>query len=139
MTVFWVAIGGAIGAVTRYGVGVALKRFTSDAAWATLTVNLLGSFAIGLLWTAAANKIPENQRLFLFTGVIGAFTTFSTFNLDAWRYVSEGKYMSAVGYLALSVLGGLSLVVAGCWLGERMVGSSLEPIPFEIEAPLDDE
>jgi fluoride exporter len=107
----WVAAGGALGAASRYGVNIAGARILgTDFPWATLIVNIVGCFAMGLILSASSRRpeISENARLFLATGILGGFTTFSAFAADFARMV-EGKEMGmSVVYVAASV--GVSLV-----------------------------
>ncbi len=95
LKIFSVAIGGALGSVARYLVNIAFVRDLSDAAksplgnfpFATFTVNILGSFLIGLIFVLINNRIPgnENLKLFILVGFLGAFTTFRPSN---WKYGS---------------------------------------------------
>jgi len=116
MNALLVALGGALGAVLRYSTGLALPRPDATAfPWATLGVNLAGSLAIGLLAPVLARH--DAARLLLITGVLGGFTTFSAFSLDALTLVQAGRPGLAALYIAGSVLGGLAL----CALGWRIV------------------
>lgn len=114
-----VAIGGATGALCRYmSAGLMLRLFGSGFPYGTLFVNVLGSFVMGLLIEAMALKwspSPE-MRVFLITGFLGAFTTFSTFSLDVALQIERGAYMAAASYIMLSVIlsiGGLFAGLAG--------------------------
>jgi CrcB protein len=114
-----VALGGAIGALLRYGVGLWLNR--GDLPWGTFAVNLLGSFLIGCIvfWSARQNW-PQNAVLFAVTGVLGGFTTFSAFSLENLQLVQSGRPGLALLYgLASPALG---LVMA--YLGSIVVSSS---------------
>lgn len=107
-----VALGGALGSVARYGVGVAAARLLGLAfPWGTLIVNAVGGFAMGVL---AARIGPENEqlRLLLGVGVLGGFTTFSAFSLEAVRLLQQGSG-SALAYVAASLV----LAVGACWAG----------------------
>ena len=115
-----VALGGALGAWLRYMVGLAWARSigaTSAAAfpWATLTVNLLGSLAMGLLtgWLAGSGQGSESWRLLLGVGVLGGFTTFSAFSLDVVSLAQRGAIGPAILYGAISVVGSIAGLVAG--------------------------
>ena len=115
-----VALGGALGAWLRYVVGLAWARSigaTSAAAfpWATLTVNLLGSLAMGLLtgWLAGSGQGSESWRLLLGVGVLGGFTTFSAFSLDVVSLAQRGAIGTAILYGAISVVGSIAGLVAG--------------------------
>ncbi len=123
-----VGLGGAIGAVLRYQVGKIMDApaAASSFPWATLTVNVLGSLVMGLLlgWLARgdpANVGAEPVRLLLGVGVLGGFTTFSTFSLEMMVMVERGQPALAMFYATFSIVAGL----AGLYLGlalARMLG-----------------
>ncbi len=112
----WVALGGAAGSVLRYGVGGAVQRW-SGSGWplGTLAVNIAGSFIIG--WLAqlilARGIMPPQARLFVMAGLLGGFTTFSTFSLETLRLIQQGGWAPAAANIALSVVGGLIAAWAG--------------------------
>jgi len=105
ITLVYVALGGAIGAVLRYLTGLAVAF-----PFGTLSVNVLGSFLIGLLWIWLADRTVLMP--FLMVGVLGGFTTFSAFSLDTVRLVESGAIMSAAFYVLASV----TLSVLACFL-----------------------
>lgn len=107
-----VAIGGAVGSMARYGVGVAAARLLGLAfPWGTLIVNAAGGLAMGVL---AARVGPESEslRLLLGVGVLGGFTTFSAFSLETVRLMQQAPGLAML-YVAASVL----LAVGACWAG----------------------
>lgn len=113
-----VALGGAIGAACRYLVGVGMMRLMGPADFplAILTVNIIGSFLMGVFVVAAAQKGLTHMSPFVMTGVLGGFTTFSAFSLEAITLMERGQIAAAGAYVALSVglsLGGLML---GLWI-----------------------
>jgi CrcB protein len=119
MMVLWVALGGAIGAVARYLVGVqALRLFGPAFPWGTLIVNIAGSFAMGVIIAMFAHKLQASQEVrgFLTTGVLGGFTTFSAFSLD-FAVLAERKAVAAAGLYVLGSVG-LSILAlfAGMWI-----------------------
>lgn len=119
MTILWVALGGAIGSAGRYSVNVWSGRmFGTEFPWHTLTVNILGCFAMGLLIAAMALKldVSNDVRAFLTTGILGGFTTFSAFSLDFALLVERKSYGLAGAYAAGSVVLSLSAVFAGLYL-----------------------
>lgn len=121
-----VAAGGAVGALLRWGVGLAglelARRLPEPARWwplGTLAANALGCLAIGLLvgifehrWAAASA-----WRAFLVIGLLGGFTTFSSYALEATQMLQDGRPGHALAYLLGSTLGGVLLVAAGWALG----------------------
>lgn len=114
----WVAVGGALGSVSRYAVGqwIPLRTFP----WATLTVNIIGSFLIGLLWSYFNDKWGANSsmKLLLMTGFCGGFTTFSALALENLELVHQGRYTTAILYIMLSLIAGLLAVALGWWIGQ---------------------
>lgn len=112
-----VALGGGAGAWLRFVAGRLLG--TAAFPWATLGVNLLGSFAMGLLagWLARYGTFGESWRLLLGVGLLGGFTTFSAFSLEMVQLIQRGAVAQAGLYAAASVLGG----IAGLFLGLAMM------------------
>lgn len=117
-TLLLVSLGGAIGAALRFLSGVAVMRLTGPAEFpvAIITVNVLGSFLMGVFVVAAAHKGLTHLSPFVMTGLLGGFTTFSAFSLESVTLIERGDYGAAGLYVALSV--GLSIVglMAGLWL-----------------------
>ncbi len=111
----WVVAGAALGASARYLLGGWVARLLeSPFPWGTLAVNLLGCLAIGLLWGLGERVLwAPGFRVFLFVGVLGSFTTFSSFGLEALQLLRDGEFARAAGYVLGSNLGGLALVWAG--------------------------
>lgn len=111
-----VFIGAGIGGALRHGVNVgAAKLFGFGFPFGTLIVNVVGSFAMGLLagFFAYRAGIPQHVRLFLTTGILGGFTTFSSFSLDAALLVERHSFGLAAGYVVGSVAAGLSALFLG--------------------------
>ncbi len=108
-------IGGALGAGGRYGVGLALSAWLGTVfPWGTLAVNLIGGLAIGILaGILARGGDTELFRLLLGVGVLGGFTTFSAFSLDIVALIERGHAVSALGYVAVSVVGTVALTAVG--------------------------
>ena len=112
----WVTIGGAAGSVLRYGTTIAVQRWTQSSwPWATFAVNILGSFLIGWLayMVVGRGAISVQTRLIVMVGLLGGFTTFSTFSLDTLRLIQEGGWRAAAANAVLSVAGGLIAAWAG--------------------------
>ena len=121
-SVVWAAVacGGALGAIARFGVSkAALHWLGPNFPWGTLTVNLIGSFAMGalIIWLARHEPHSPALRAFLAVGVLGAFTTFSTFALDAMVLIERKAHLAAGGYVAASV----ALSILGLALGMMIV------------------
>lgn len=122
MNTLWIGLGGAIGSIARYHLGEWLNRTDRPMPWGTLAVNLVGSLLIALLLQLALrhDAITPTMRLALATGVLGGFTTYSTFNQDTLRLAHEGAWATAAAYVALTVLGGLAAGVAGWSIGRAL-------------------
>lgn len=108
-----VAIGGGVGAALRYGVQQVISKTLLASYWATIIVNLLGSFFLGAASQAAIEQ--WNVFSFLTIGVLGAFTTFSTFSFDFVKLIDDKQWLKAVIYSVANLIGGLTLFWIG-WL-----------------------
>ena len=118
MSFIWVMIGGGLGAGLRYAISIGIQTNTSSTfPFGTLTANLLGCLAIGLLSAFFAQTESETLRLTLIVGVLGGFTTFSSFGLETVTLVQEGRLGEAAAYVLLSNIGGLLGVFVGLKLG----------------------
>lgn len=110
----WVALGGALGAVGRYLVGLSLKT-ASGFPWATMSVNILGSLLMGLVigWLSRQNGGSDALRLFVAVGILGGFTTFSAFSMDLFTLLERRDIAATTLYLGGSLLGGLVAFIIG--------------------------
>ena len=116
-----VAIGGALGALLRYHVGRGMTAWLGPQTimgfpWATLTVNVIGSLAMGILagWLARHGDLGSEQlRLFVGVGLLGGFTTFSAFSLEMMVLIERGDSALALGYSLISVLAGVTALYIG--------------------------
>lgn len=122
-TISLVALGGAIGAACRFLVGVGVLRLFGVAEFplAIITVNVVGSFLMGVFVVAAAQKGLTHLSPFVMTGVLGGFTTFSAFSLETVTLIERGQIAAAGAYVSLSVglsIGGLML---GLWIARGVL------------------
>ncbi len=111
-----VALGGGLGACARYELELSFAPTTPPAfPWVTLAINLVGSFALGLLLTLVLDVWPPTRyaRPFVGIGILGGFTTFSTFVVESARLTGHGQALLALAYVAVSLAGG----VVACGLG----------------------
>jgi len=116
VTIFGVAVAGALGALARYGLGGWLtSRFPGSFPWETFIINISGSFIIGLLFVIFTERLMPHPalRVSLMVGFVGAYTTFSTFSLETFRLFEDSATGSALANIGLSVVVGLLAV----WLG----------------------
>lgn len=118
----WIALFGALGAVSRYGVSDWIaNRVEGPFPWATFAVNVTGSFALGLAFTLMAERVSVSSdvRAAITIGFLGSYTTFSTFALDTQRLAEDGDAAIAVAYVLASV----AATVAAVWTGTVLVRS----------------
>ncbi|MDE2446137.1 MAG: fluoride efflux transporter CrcB [Alphaproteobacteria bacterium] len=123
MGFIWVALGGAIGSAARYGVNISAHRLMGyEFPWGTFFVNVVGSFAMGFLAAFLNAKFAEQHdlRLFLTTGILGGFTTFSAFSLDFFGAVQRGETAMGAVYVVATVLLSLVAVFAGFMVAKAL-------------------
>jgi CrcB protein len=119
MSYIVVFLGAGIGGALRHGVNSAALRLGLVAfPVATLFINVVGSLAMGLIagWFAMRGQAPQAWRLFLTTGVLGGFTTFSAFSLETVLLWERGEAGAALAYVSASVVAALAGLAAGLWL-----------------------
>jgi CrcB protein len=118
-----VAAGGALGALARWVVAEALPHAGGHFPWATLLTNVLGCFLIGVVMVVVIERLPDQRLLrpFLGTGILGGFTTFSTYAVDTRGLVASDRPALAAAYLVGTLVAGLLAVVLGLRLTERVV------------------
>ncbi len=123
----WVALGGGLGAALRHSFSKAAYWLLGEGfPWGTLVANLVGCFLIGFLWaTAKRFSLPTNARLFIFTGTVGALTTFSTYGLESFMLLHEGRYAAGAINIAVHNLLGIGLVVLGFVCVELLLEGSI--------------
>lgn len=119
VTILWVALGGALGSVCRFSLG-RLAIVTSAAPWplASFSVNILGGFMIGVVYSLAIERglLSDNLRYFIMVGFLGGFTTFSAYSLELVAMLEEGRITMAAVYAVLSTV----LAVGACALGVNL-------------------
>jgi len=117
-----VALGGVIGSLGRYAVGVALPHQGGDFPWATLVVNVTGAFSMGLLVAYLVDRpgVHRLARPFVGVGLLGGWTTFSALAVDAVQLGHAGQEQAALVYVAATFLVGTLAVAAGSLLGQRV-------------------
>jgi CrcB protein len=118
-----VALGGALGSVTRYLVGIGAGRlFGTDFPWGTLIINITGSFVIGLFASLFAMRwnLPQAVRIFLIVGFCGGYTTFSTFSLDSFYLIERGEFAATAAYMVASALLSLGALIGAMHLVRTM-------------------
>lgn len=118
-----VFLGGGLGSVFRYWIGLRLNNFESAIPYGTLLANVLGSLLIGVIfgYSAKSGIISENHTLLLATGFCGGFTTFSTFAYENHLFIKSGDYFGMLPYLSISFILGIAAVFLGLYLGKIMV------------------
>lgn len=116
MPLILVFIGGGLGSAARYGISVlGIRWWGATFPWPTLVVNVLGAFLMGTLvgWLGRLGDVHQEARLFLATGILGGFTTFSTFSLETILMAKRGEWVWAFSYVAASLMLGLSALALG--------------------------
>jgi fluoride exporter len=121
----YIAVGGAIGALLRYGVsGLAFRMGGTQFPWGTLAVNITGSVVIGFLWAVSSDRPFSSQATaFLFIGVLGAFTTFSSYSLETVNLLRDGQYGYGVANLLFNNAGAIAGVVVGLLFGRFILAT----------------
>ncbi|GAB6034153.1 fluoride efflux transporter CrcB [Galenea microaerophila] len=119
-----VALGGALGAMSRFWVSHQVYQIMGrNFAWGTLSVNVLGSFIMGVAAILLIDKFATSNevRSFIMVGFLGAFTTFSTFSFETMQYIEVGEINKALINIAISVVACLVAVGAGLWVGRQFL------------------
>jgi fluoride exporter len=120
-----VFLGGGLGAAARHGVNLLVAQLTTARfPWGTLAINVIGSLLIGVLaeWFALRAQLPQPLRLFLITGVLGGFTTFSAFSLEVGLLMERGQMMTAAGYVLASLVGAVGAMFVGMYTVRHLSG-----------------
>ncbi len=122
---FWICLAGAVGTAARYFLSGWLARATGPAfPFGTLTVNVIGSFLLGAIMQVAlaVEGFPPTLRLALTTGLMGGFTTYSTFNYETLQYFQEGAWRAGCLNLSVTVVSCLVAGILGVWTGRLLTG-----------------
>jgi CrcB protein len=132
---FFAALGGALGALARWAVAEALPHSPDAWPWATFLVNITGCLIIGVFLAVLLARFPHSPwlRPFLAVGVLGGYTTYSTFAVDVVHLTEAGHPALAGGYVLASVTGGVAAVVVGLLAGRAVVGGT-DTIDAELRA-----
>lgn len=117
-TWLWVALGGALGSMARFGIANAMTALTGPQfPWGTLLINATGSFVIGCFGALTGSRgsfaVPADIRAFVMVGICGGYTTFSSFSLQTLELMQAGEVLAAGGY----ILGSVALCLLFVWLG----------------------
>ncbi|GEP08412.1 Putative fluoride ion transporter CrcB [Methylobacterium gnaphalii] len=117
-----VFLGAGIGGVLRHGVNMMAFRLGSSFPWGTLTINVVGSIVMGLVtgWFALRGGSMQ-ARLFIATGILGGFTTFSTFSLETFALFERGETIAALGYVLASLIVGIGGLALGLLLMRQIL------------------
>lgn len=124
-TLLQVAAGGAIGAMGRYLTGIlAMRLFGVGFPFGTLSVNVVGSFLMGIAFVFLMTRSEEVSRMvpFVMTGILGGFTTFSAFSLDFWTLLDKDRWAAALVYLSGSVVLSVLALVVGIFVARGAAG-----------------
>lgn len=117
-----ISLGGGVGALARYGFSVLVPTAPGGFPWATVSVNVVGCWLMGVLMVLSTEVFPTHRLLrpFLGVGVLGGFTTFSTYAVEAHQQLRFGTVLLSFGYLAGTVLGALLSVLVATWSTRRL-------------------
>lgn len=122
----WLAVGGAIGTCARYALALANASLIgmSGWPWSTFAVNALGSFGLGVVffWLDGRYFFGADARVVFGAGLMGGFTTYSTFNLETLEMVDEGQWVRAIIYIVATLVLCLGAGLLGLWLGKQLRG-----------------
>jgi fluoride exporter len=126
MVLVMISLGGGLGSLLRYGIGVWWPPRAHEIPWSTFMINVMGCFAIGILMVLITEVWVAHRLLrpFLGIGLLGGFTTFSTYSLEVRRLLESGAVVEALGYLGGTVVAALGAVVLGMSVTRWMTGTA---------------
>lgn len=117
----FVFLGGGLGALSRFGV-MNMGIFDRDKYYYTVAINITGCLTIGILWALFQHwNLSRNWYMFIITGFLGGYTTYSAFTLDAMQLVQNGEWWRAAFYIGVTVVGGLGSCALGLFLTEKLL------------------
>lgn len=119
----FIGLGGFLGSIARFGLSTVVYRFAGESfPYGTLTVNVIGCFLIGLLMTVLQDRfiIQPNLRMFIVIGILGGFTTFSSFSFETFALIRAGNFIDAVMNSVYSVAGCLIATWGGYIIGKQL-------------------
>jgi fluoride exporter len=117
------AVAGALGTLARFGLSsLAQQFFGGRFPWGTFSVNLVGCLCFGIVWSLLEERsiLPPESRLFILTGFMGAFTTFSTWSYESYMLVREGAWIMAGTNIVIQPILGILLFAAGSWAAKHI-------------------
>ena len=123
MTLLWVGLGGFLGANARYLLGrMIVERYGAGFPWATLAINVTGAFLIGVIAELLLIRQDDAPawRIFLVIGVLGGYTTFSSYALEVVALLRDDKLLRAMAYVLVSNVAGITLCLCGLLLAKRL-------------------
>ena len=126
-TGLYIAVAGALGALSRWGISLAGYRlFGTGFAWGTLIANVMGCFLLGFLMHVClvSDKISNTMRMAITVGFLGALTTFSTFSYETVGYIEDGSWTLAIGNIAANLIIGLGATIGGLILARTLFGGT---------------
>ncbi|MCP5468365.1 MAG: fluoride efflux transporter CrcB [Deltaproteobacteria bacterium] len=124
MQFLWIALGGALGALSRYLVGAFLfQQFKWGPPWSTLIVNVTGCLVMGIMfaWVEVKSGLSSELRQFMMIGFLGAYTTFSTYMLEVVSLIDLQRYSLAFTSIILSTALGFVFFILGTWLTKNLI------------------
>lgn len=122
-----IALAGAIGALSRYGISTALSRIAAGSfPWGTLAVNVIGCLAIGFVMhiSLSTDAISSQWRVAITVGFLGALTTFSSFSYETIQLIEKSAYLTALSNVGLNMVLGLLATIAGLAIGRLIIGGA---------------